>query len=816
MTNKRQPILSNKLAGKETSLKQVWRQKSESRPVQVSKKTDYIRSHVEHFVLCLRDAYGFKDPMEVVNKVTQRLERLFPNIAIEKVFKWFYGNSLGWCTDISEDIVRLQEVDDLHLDSANWYDSSKIFGGRLSKFLQKFFRRQSRHTQPTSEWKRRKQAFAKAQTFLMFKKGSPQVSEDLINEADRKHRIAMSNTKKAISHLSTLDKYMDTPMTQESNHDSDGWPETIVSSDWGVEAENAEPSIEDASLQIEIEEQCRFIVNAIFKPGSFDRVLRKETLDKSGPDFPSTRAHSDPETSRFHGGAVNLIREHFVPQVGELISMSYHPKLGVQTHYAISYPNAVDSIVSDLKNNNFIAEPVYLREPLKVRTITKGPSTPYWFFKPIQKWLWSSLQRHPIFELIGTPITSEILNKMLPTANPLGKWLSGDYSAATDNLVRWLSEIIWVQICNRSGIPSELMDLGLRGLTDHTLRYDDELVLQQNGQLMGSPLSFPILCIANAAICLLAFDKPRRRMNAALKVNGDDCVMCYTDEERLRWTKYANFIGMTPSPGKCYFAPDWLQMNSELFLLHKGSFRHINFINFSLASPYLSKGGQERTIESLSQTMQSFCIGKSSKQIDIWIRRMAPYLKAKVPKLISWYMPQCLGGLGLMTTELSGKIFTSQQIRVASLFYKSAVEGKELPYKISSVRGGKADYQNLKIHNAITKKAIFDADIKPVKSYWSERFFKDKTEEEKFTPLLWERLLTGGEILIDEFATKPVLSKKVERVFYKKSKKVEPIELKVLLSFRGYDISILDEALKSDYEPKNVFLDVLARFMGID
>lgn len=804
MSNKSNKQLTNKLAGKETSLLERPGPNSRSNSQEVSKKY-YIRSHVEHFVLCLRDAFGFKDPMEVVDAVSERLLKLFPSLPIEKVFKWFYGNSLGWSMNTLQDIQGLPEVDSLGLESRQVFDACKIFGGRLMKFLQSFFRRQILHSKPTSCWKRRKDTFSKAQTFLMFKKGSPQVSEDLIAEASRKHREAMTNSKKAHSFKEELRSDLRSAL----QFDSEGnfsLPLTEMSGyTWGDDEEEFVLE-KNQKLQVKIEKQAEKLVEILFKPGSFKRVMVNENAI-----FPSSSAHSDTGTSIMKGGATGLVAKYFEPvSTGELLSMSYHPRLGVKSHYQIAYPYAADAIASDLLKSEFNAIPVYLREPLKVRTITKGPALPYWYLMPVQKFLWSQLQKHPVFQLIGEPISSKILDGMLPFCNSKDeKWLSGDYSAATDNLAKWLIEKFWSKICTRTGIPDPIYQLGLKALTGHKLFYGDEIVQQQNGQLMGSPLSFPLLCLCNAAICCLSFDKKRRNFNKVpMRINGDDCVMSFTISERERWIRYANFIGMSPSPGKCYFADDWLQMNSELFVLRKGSFHHINYINFSLASPFLAKGGEERTVESLSQTMQSFCFGRSEKFIDIWMRRMAPYLKKKVPGLISWYLPQTLGGLGLMTKKMSGDLFTHRQLQVATKFYDNIVQGLNPPYKISSIKGGLANFRSFKkLQDIAVKRPIF-GESKPVREFWYERFFKERGEEGVFTPLLWENLIQTDEVLLSKKVQKSVLNNQVLKAF--RSSSIEPKTLKDLLRLKGVDVIIPREAYMSSYEPSGIFLDTLA------
>lgn len=804
-------IKATKLAGRETSRRKVAGQKfCESKPCGVSEKTDYIRSHVTHFVLCLRDAFGFRDPLEVVNKVTIRLFKLFPDVPIEKLFKWFYGNALAWSTNNQGDTLGFEPVDKLGIRSKDWYASCNVFGGRLSSFLRKFFRRQVIHTKPNALWKRKKIAFSNAQTFLMFKKGSPQVSKELITEADRKHREAMSNVLKGKDRKK---KYWDSMI--DHTIELEKIPPIL---DWGEEEENFGDELE---LQKSIKKVAKAIIHRIFKPGSFKREMKKEKTS-----FPSTSAHYEPGTSQLKGGAVNLIKDYFLqPVIGDLDRMTYHPRTGVITHYKVFYPEVSGRIASNLLEEESIASPVYLQEPLKVRTITKGPALNYWFMKPIQGFLWRRLALHPVFQLIGKPISKEVLNEVLlkHRLRPEAKWLSGDYSAATDNLVRWFSKYIWSEICIRTGIPDQVYKLGKDALVNHTLDYQGSFIKQENGQLMGSPLSFPILCIANATICYMSFDEDIRLMDedpnlfskkqlldVPMLINGDDCVMHYTDGERYKWRRYANFIGMTPSPGKCYFADNWLQMNSELFYLRSSSFRQIPFINFSLASPYLAKGGDERTVESLSQSMLSFCFGKSNKFVDIWMRRMGPYLKKMVPGMVSWYLPQCLGGLGLISGKLSGDLFTTSQLKVATLFYNRGLNGDVHPYKLSSMNGGKATYQRKNVDKYIIRRPVIDTEMKSVKTFWAERFFKEKTEEESFTPLLWEHLIKEGRLIVEKTKATPILSNKVLKVFKKDSKNVEPLPLKELLRYRGQEEIIPQQILESNYEPKGVFLDILA------
>ncbi len=163
-------------------------------------------------------------------------------------------------------------------------------------------------------------------------------------------------------------------------------------------------------------------------------------------------------------------------------------------------------------------------EPLKARIITKGESLPYFAVMPLQKDAWRTLVEKEEFSLIGEPLSEQHLiaidqgTRQLLDAVGLHDiqftlWVSGDYSAATDGLSLAISQLVMEEYLKARGIaPGEdLWELATKVLGAHIIEYgrDDPSLseeereklpasfLMQNGQLMGSPLSFPILCAIN-------------------------------------------------------------------------------------------------------------------------------------------------------------------------------------------------------------------------------------------------------------------------------------------------------------------------------
>lgn len=181
-------------------------------------------------------------------------------------------------------------------------------------------------------------------------------------------------------------------------------------------------------------------------------------------------------------------------------------------------------------------------EPLKVRLITKTEAFTTASMQFLQKFLWKYLNTRPQFVLTGRPLVQtdffDLLDResLIPNLGSTGFlsddfnydnsrfsfWNSGDYKAATDNLDINLTKTIMETVLIRTDLTDQEKVLARRILYEQRIIYpsdyskelepflrengikdvgginsDNVAILQRNGQLMGSVLSFPILCIAN-------------------------------------------------------------------------------------------------------------------------------------------------------------------------------------------------------------------------------------------------------------------------------------------------------------------------------
>jgi len=270
------------------------------------------------------------------------------------------------------------------------------------------------------------------------------------------------------------------------------------------------------------------------KRGGAIGVLKDAGLtdDFAGKPMIKTREEELPSsTGEWHGA--DLPVDPMQPDV-HLLPMS-HAQLdvtGVQTNFDAFYKE----VEIRARTEEPVAVPLGLAEALKVRVISKGPPFLYTYFKPVQKFLWSTLSRHPLFELIGTPVTPLILNKRIGRCGFGEVYTSVDYSDATNEMASWATEAVVEAL--REFLPVRYYEdrAIYKALTEHIIEGKDGNLPQKRGQLMGSVLSFPILCIVNATILRLTEELltgkkvSLRRLRAV--VNGDDAVVRSKDNFR--------------------------------------------------------------------------------------------------------------------------------------------------------------------------------------------------------------------------------------------------------------------------------------------
>jgi len=346
----------------------------------------------------------------------------------------------------------------------------------------------------------------------------------------------------------------------------------------------------------------------------------------------------------------------------------------------------------------------------------------HWLVQPLQKVFWRALQAFPCFALTGRPEHPDDVAGMFDQLLPKESLVSGDYESATDLLLSEVSSTVlrgfkapdiarmmgsrmgpdgslqrgavryrinpdraegstpdcddyWVKYypSYRPMIDPRLWFPMEQALTGHTLWFKDqetgqlESFPQKNGQLMGSFISFPVLCVANAAICRMAVEASRGQrltlFQTPMVINGDDCLFPSTPEGYDLWKRAGRAIGLKPSVGKNYVSKSFAVINSNEFRRHP---TELGLTSLVTQTGYHNLGiifGNQRSSSTrddeqlpgpLAGSWAKFESRQPGLDLERWRSR---FLKQRMPLLRrlpnSWALPARMGGLGLVKRPLT-------------------------------------------------------------------------------------------------------------------------------------------------------------------
>jgi len=353
-----------------------------------------------------------------------------------------------------------------------------------------------------------------------------------------------------------------------------------------------------------------------------------------------------------------------------------------------SWNQYVDRRVNDTLRLGYVEARVSpIVEPDKVRTITASEEAIVYRALAFQKFAHGILRRYPVFEYSGMPVDSKsLLSHFKDSWDSLGWFLNGDYKGATDNLHPDLGEEVINAICDTVKLPDGQLlnatvwkELLLADLLKHEIFYPGEKLDGQGhrqvwGQLMGSPTSFYVLCIVNAAASSVGLGYSlEKTMDGPIAVNGDDIVAWVSDPAQYEDWKYATACaGLELSPGKNYLTKDAAIINSGIFCpiirdprdAHSSrdsnllGFEEIVPLNQSLLFGFEKKGtdaGKDLKVDmiphELGSRLRELLLGAGTPEVwHLWREEFLKYhsqVLKKLPPGVSKFMSPELGGAGV-------------------------------------------------------------------------------------------------------------------------------------------------------------------------
>lgn len=308
---------------------------------------------------------------------------------------------------------------------------------------------------------------------------------------------------------------------------------------------------------------------------------------------------------------VSLYRMYYLPRMNDTISVHIPSNSFVQEELSslrsFSYNELSETGSCGIILNRSIGHAAVkaIFEPLKVRLITAGDLLSNGLWTGLQKALWRQLQNFQQFSLTGKSIDPEdIVFVNERSFSGFNKWISGDYSAATDNMHMDVTLAMIGQIAG----DLETFKVLERGLTGNYVTYDSmdyittpSPFVMERGQLMGCVFSFVLLCIANIAMYRWAYeqrdvlnlgpsDARTKIKDLGVLVNGDDILFKGDSALIVQWENNIKDVGFEKSIGKNYVSQDFCVINSCLFDVRKIDAYAKPVVVLPRKIPYLNMG----------------------------------------------------------------------------------------------------------------------------------------------------------------------------------------------------------------------------------
>jgi hypothetical protein len=223
------------------------------------------------------------------------------------------------------------------------------------------------------------------------------------------------------------------------------------------------------------------------------------------------------------------------------------------------------------------------------------------YLKPLHKTIYKRLSK--MKWLCRGDVTEDKL-KAAGFSRKLGGVLtSGDYASATDNLsIEVYETCLSVMLENAVTVPPNIIDYALRAcrptlyesVNDYRMNGVVNAILGEwhpmcplppikKGQMMGSLLSFPLLCLQN----YLAFRWSTRSFKGKIPViiNGDDILFQSPKDVSDAWMRTVGQIGLQVEPTKTSVERDWGTLNSTLFSFRGEELALVPTLRFGMLRP---------------------------------------------------------------------------------------------------------------------------------------------------------------------------------------------------------------------------------------
>lgn len=184
--------------------------------------------------------------------------------------------------------------------------------------------------------------------------------------------------------------------------------------------------------------------------------------------------------------------------------------------------------------------------------------------------------------LVRGELTAEHLEPVARDLLPGEDYISGDYTAATDNL--HLGAVQAVVGVLSEHLEGEEKDVLVRSFQEMKVVKGETVYPLRRGSMCGNLLSFVVLCIVNKVCHQEALRRAGENWERAVRINGDDIAFCGDGVLYKEWREVTSSVGLIVNEGKTGVSDHLIELNSRVYLVSKG--RLVRKLNFGFLRPY--------------------------------------------------------------------------------------------------------------------------------------------------------------------------------------------------------------------------------------
>jgi len=209
----------------------------------------------------------------------------------------------------------------------------------------------------------------------------------------------------------------------------------------------------------------------------------------------------------------------------------------------------------------------------KCRVVTMQPAATKRALTPVHNALYDFISSFDW--CVRGDVTKEVFAKVVSDRREGEKFISGDYAGATDRIYTWATSAMVDVLCEDPNLLDEerfILKNSFRELTYKlSVCKSDEMFAISRGQMMGSLVGFPLLCLLNKACydisCDISFGAGAGRIG---RFNGDDCCFAGDDKFFNQWVQVTGTYGLVVNEEKTGISSSWIELNSNVYDVSQG------------------------------------------------------------------------------------------------------------------------------------------------------------------------------------------------------------------------------------------------------